>query len=117
MRIIHSWSTESKKLRMSASSTQLIRSFIRAVWRVQRLMGVPPRPEAVAEPKKVDFVDGAQHLGHRTLDDLVLQGRYAERPPPAVGFGDGGAAHRLWPVSPGVNPVAEVPNIASRFCS
>ena len=78
---------------------------------IQRLMRVPPRPKTVAEPEKVDFVDGAQHPSHRPLDDLVLQVRYAERPPPTVGFRDGGAAHRLWPVSPGVDPVAKVPDV------
>ncbi len=31
--------------------------------------------------------------------------------PPAVGFRDGGAPHRLWPVPPGMDPVAEVPDV------
>ena len=38
-----------------------------------------PRPEAVAEPQEVGLIDGIQHLGHRPLDDLVLQGGDAER--------------------------------------
>ena len=71
-------------------------------------MRVPPRPEAVGEPEEVDFVDGAQHLGDRALDDLVLQGRHAERSLPAIGFRDVDAPHRLWPVAPGVDPRAEV---------
>ncbi len=97
---------------MSASKTQLTRSFIRAVCRcIQRPMRVSPWPEAIAEPKKVDFVDGAQHLGNRTLDDLVFKCRNAEGPLPAVGFRDEGSAHRLWPVSPGVDPVAKVPDV------
>jgi hypothetical protein len=39
-------------------------------------MRVPPWPEAVGEPEEVGLVDGAQHLGDRSLDDLVLQGRH-----------------------------------------
>lgn len=71
-------------------------------------MRVSPRPEAVGEPEEVDFVDGAQRFGHRALDDLVLQGRHAERTPPAIGFWDVNTPDRLWPVAPGVDPAAEV---------
>ena len=61
IRISHSWSTESKKLRMSASSTQFTRWLMSAVCNArQRHVRVPPRPEAVGEPEEVDFVDGAQ---------------------------------------------------------
>ena len=80
----------------------------RRVQRRESLMRVPPRPEAVGEPEKVDLVDGAQHLGDGTLDDLVLQGGHAERALPAIGFGDPDASNRLWPVAPGVHPCAEV---------
>ena len=75
-------------------------------------MRVPPRPEAVAEPEEVDFIDGAQHLGDRALDDLVLQRRHAERSLPAIGFGDVDAPHRLRPVAPGVDARAEVLEVA-----
>src|SRR4051812_439322 len=37
-------------------------------------MRAAPRPEAVAEPQEVGLIDGSQHLGHRPLDNLVLQG-------------------------------------------
>ncbi|WP_349770482.1 hypothetical protein [Bradyrhizobium barranii] len=69
----HSWSTESKKLRMSASSTQLTPlAHDRRVQGVKRHMRIPPRPKAVGEPEEVGLVDGAQHLGYRALDNLVL---------------------------------------------
>lgn len=42
------------------------------------------------------------------LDDLVLQGRYAKRSPPAISFRDVDTPHRLWPVAPGVDARAEV---------
>jgi hypothetical protein len=74
-------------------------------------MRVAPRPKAVAEPKKVDFVDGTQHLSDRTLDDLVFEHEYTEGPPPTIGFRDVGATYRLRPVAPGVNPFAEIPDI------
>jgi len=80
----------------------------RRVQRRQSLLRVPPRPKAVAEPEEVDFVDGAQRLGHRALDDLVLQGWHAERSPPAICFRDINTPDRLWPVAPGVDPRAEV---------
>jgi hypothetical protein len=69
---------------------------------------VPPRPKAVGEPEEVDFVDGAQRLGHRTLDDFVLQGRHAERTPPAICLRDVDTPNRLRPVASGVDPCAEV---------
>ena len=94
---------------MSASSTQFTCWLMIAVCSDdQRLVRVPPRPEAVGEPEEVDLVDGAQHLGDRTLDDLVLQSRHAERALPAIGFRDVDAPHRLRPVAPGVDPRAEV---------
>jgi hypothetical protein len=80
----------------------------RRVQRRESLMRIPPRPEAVGEPEEVDFVDGAQRLGHRALDDLVLQGRHAKRTPPAIGFRDVDTPYRLRPVAPGVDPCAEV---------
>ena len=83
----------------------------RRMQRRQSLVRVPPRPKAVGEPEEVDFVDGAQRLGDRALDDFVLQGRNTERTPPAVGFRDIDAPDRLWPVAPGVDPCAEIMEI------
>ena len=73
------------------------------MYRRQSLMRVPFRPKAVAEPEEIDFVDGAQHLGDRALDDLVLKRRHAERALPAIGFGDIDAPYRLRSVASGVN--------------
>jgi len=66
-------------------------------------MRVPPRPEAVGEPEEVGLVDGAQHLGNRSLDDFVLQGRDTERALPAIGLRDVNASNRLRPVASGVD--------------
>jgi hypothetical protein len=74
---------------------------------VQGRVRAPPRPEAVAEPEKVGLVDGVQHLGHRALDDLVLQCRNAERAETAVSFRDVGSAHRLGPVLSAMDPFVQ----------
>lgn len=44
----------------------------RCMQSIKRHVRIAPRPEAVGEPEEVGLVDGAQHLGHRALDDLVL---------------------------------------------
>src|SRR6185312_7698360 len=74
-------------------------------------MRIPPRPEAVGESEEVGLVDGAQHLGHRALDDLVLQRRHTERSLTAIGFGDVDSPHRLWPVATSVDPSAKVADV------
>lgn len=43
----------------------------RCMQSIKRHVRIAPRPEAVGEPEEVGLVDGAQHLGHRALDDLV----------------------------------------------
>jgi hypothetical protein len=73
----------------------------------KRAQGLPTR----AKFKEVDFIDGAQHFGDRTLDDLVLQGRDAEWTAPAIGFRDVDTPYRLWPVAPGVDARTEIPEI------
>ncbi len=72
------------------------------------MCGFRKGPKAVGEPDKVGLVDGAQHLGDRTLDDFVLQSRHAERPLVAIGLGDHDAPNRLRPVSPRVDTRAQV---------
>jgi hypothetical protein len=42
----------------------------------------------VAEAQEVGLVDGVQHLGHRALDNLILERGNAERPAAAVTFRD-----------------------------
>jgi len=75
-------------------------------------MWIPPWAKAVAEPQKVDFVDGTQHLGHCALDYLIFQCRNPEGPllfP--VGLWNVGATYRLRPIASGVDSVAEVPDV------
>src|SRR5271163_3218866 len=67
-------------------------------------MRTSARTKAVAESHKVGLVDSIQHFGHRALDDLVFQRRNAERTQTAVSFRDVGAAHRLGPVLPAMDP-------------
>src|SRR5260370_18735913 len=74
--------------------------------RRERQVRVPLWPESVREAQKVDFVDGAQHLGHRTLDNLVLQGRYTERPLATVRFRDVHPPNRLRPITPRLRALA-----------
>ena len=79
---------------------------------LQRMMGASARPEAVAEAEEIGFINGAQHLGDRALDNLVLQRGNAKGPVTAVGFRNECAANRLRPVSPRVHTITEVPDIA-----
>jgi hypothetical protein len=58
----------------------------------------PSRPEAMTEAQEVGLGDGIQHLGHRALDDFVLELGNAERPAAAVAFRDVRSAYRLGPV-------------------
>jgi hypothetical protein len=49
--------------------------------RIQRLVLIALRSEPVAEPQELRLIDRRQDCHHRRLDDLVLQGSDAERPP------------------------------------
>ena len=48
--------------------------------RIQRIVLAAPRSEPVAEPQELRLVDRREDRNHRGLDDLVFQGRDAERP-------------------------------------
>ena len=54
------------------------------VKRVQRVMLASPRAESVREAEKVRLVDLVEHFYGGTLDYLVFQRRYPERPHPTV---------------------------------
>ena len=41
--------------------------------RLKGLMRASSRPEPVRKTQEVDFIDGAQHLGHRALNNFVFQ--------------------------------------------
>ncbi len=80
----------------------------RGVQRIESHVRAPPRPEAVGEAQEVDLVDAVEHRHHGLLDDLVLQGRDAQRPHPPVGLRDEGPPGRLGPVGAQVDPPMEV---------
>ena len=75
-------------------------------------MRAAPRPEAVAEPQEVRLVDRVQHLGHRALDNLVLERGNAEGSEATVAFRDIRAAYRLGPVLAAVDPRVQVLKVA-----
>ena len=86
---------------MSASSTQRALRVISAIMQsTQRMMGASARWEAVVEAEEVGFIDAAPHLGHRALDNFILQRRNAKGPVTAASFGNLGAAHRMGPAPP-----------------
>jgi hypothetical protein len=104
----HSWLTESKKRRMSASRTQFTYCVMSAVCNARNVVRTPARPESIGETHEVDLVDGAEHFGHRALNNLVFQGRNAEGSLTTIGFGGVHAAHRLGPVSSAMHAVTQV---------
>ena len=61
-------------------------------------MGAAGWTEAVAEPQKVSLIDRIKNLGHRALDDLVLERGETEGPLASIGFRDVGPQHWLGPV-------------------
>lgn len=80
--------------------------------RIERLVLVASRPEAIGEAEEVGFVDGVQHRHGRALDDLVFQRGYTERPLPPVRFGDVHPTNRLGPVRAAFEPLGQVLEIA-----
>ncbi len=78
------------------------------VQRRKRQVRAPRWPKPVRETQEIDFVDGAQHLGHRSLDNLVLQGRYAEGPLATVRFRDVHPPDRLRLITPRLHALAQV---------
>src|ERR1019366_120275 len=76
--------------------------------RVQRLVRAASRSEPIRKAEKIRFIDGAAHLSHRALDDLVLQCRHSERPKPPVCFRYVRSANRLCPVRSSRQPRREV---------
>ena len=59
----------------------------------QRYVRRPPRPVAVRTGKKVLLVHGLHDHRHRSLQHLVLEGRYPDGSPAPVALGHVGAAH------------------------
>src|ERR1700741_2645255 len=85
------------------------------VERVQRLMLTSPWSEPVREAEKIRFINGVQHLDRRTLDDLIFQRRYSERPLPPIGLGDIHPTHGFRSVRPSLQPFGKVLEIPLQF--
>ncbi len=66
------------------------------------------RSKPVRESDEVLLVDHVQHLHERPLKDLVLQRGDTKRPKPPVRFRDEHSPGRLRPVTPRMNPVAQI---------
>lgn len=64
----------------------------------QRIMGATSRAETERVVMEVSLIDGAQQLGRRALDDLVLEREQAKRPLPPIGFRNVGSQHRHRPI-------------------
>ena len=81
----HSCDIASKKLRISASSTQF--TFFVAIPTVRAHptlgAGCAPGPKSVREAEEVLLVDHIQYLDDGALDDLVFQHRHPQRALPA----------------------------------
>jgi hypothetical protein len=69
----------------------------------QGIMRAAAWPKPVREAEEVNFVDGAEDLGHRTLNNLVFERGDPERPLPTVSLGDIYPPNRLWPITARVN--------------
>lgn len=71
----------------------------------QRLMSTASGSEAKGAIEEVGFIDGAQGLRHRDLDDFVFQRGDAKRPLTAVGLWDVRPANRQRPIVAAMDPV------------
>jgi len=80
--------------------------------RLQRLVRVSPRPEAVRAVQEVLLVDRLQKHQDRPLEDLVLQRRHPDRPGRArTVFGDVDAAHSRRAVATGLESLEQARQI------
>jgi hypothetical protein len=82
--------------------------------RIQRIVRATPGPEPVGETAEVLLVHGVQHLHHRTLEDLVLQGGDAERALPPVRLRYVHPARRARPVGTAVDTAEQVFEVPSQ---
>jgi hypothetical protein len=73
-----------------------------------------PWSKSIGEAAEVLLVDGVQHLDDGTLEDLVLQGSDAERPPPSVRLGDVHPPRGLRSVGAGVHTAEKVFEVLSK---
>src|SRR6266852_7827896 len=78
---------------------------------LQGLVGAASRSKAIGAIEEVGFIDGAQDLGHRALDDFIFQREDAERPLTAVSLWDVRPANRQRPISAAMDPVGQIAKI------
>lgn len=76
--------------------------------RIQGVVRRPPEAEAVRETKEHPLVDGFQDHAQGLLHDLVLQGRYTDRPLPSIRLRDMHPSHRKRMVAAAMDPVLQV---------
>jgi len=76
--------------------------------RSQRIVWTPTRPESVRKAEEVRLIDRTEDLGHRTLDDLVLQDRHTDGPRAPIRLGEMHPPNGLGPIAPRVHPFAQV---------
>jgi hypothetical protein len=69
----------------------------------QGIMRAAAWPKPVREAKEINFVDGAEELGYRTLKNLIFQRGDTERPLATVSLGNIYPPDRLRPVATRVN--------------
>ena len=83
--------------------------------RIQRIVRATPRPEPIRETEEVLLVYGVQHLHHRTLEDLVLQGGDTERALPPVRLRYVHPSRRARPVGAAVDTAEQVFEVLSQI--
>src|ERR1051325_8925714 len=76
--------------------------------RIQRLMLAASRPGALRESPKVLLINLAENSDYGLLNDLVLQGRNAQRPLATVGFRNVYSPRWLRSVSAAMHPAVQI---------
>src|SRR6516164_8742741 len=76
-----------------------------------RVQGGSHRPVAIAARQEILLVDGLQYPGDRQLQQLILRGRYTQRPLSSIRLGYVLSPHQLCMVEVPLEPLNEVPDI------
>src|SRR6185503_7771925 len=85
--------------------------------RVQRVVRRPPSPESIQEPFELRLPDGAQYLGHHTLDDFVFQRWHPQSSLPSVCFRDVHPSHCRCSIASSSQPSGEPLKVSLEFFS
>ena len=78
---------------------------------VERIMWTASRPKTIRKTDKVSLVDRTEHLNRCSLDDLVFQGSYPNRPLATIGFGNKCPLDWLCSIRPAPQPISEIRKI------